>query len=50
MQEVIKSSLKRPLTGLVHVDEFIIGGPEKGKRGRSKGLKKLVLVSLEILD
>jgi hypothetical protein len=50
IQEVMKSSLKSPLTGVVHVDEFIIGGPEEGKRGRSKGLKKLVVVSLEILD
>jgi hypothetical protein len=50
IQEVMKSSLKSPLTGMVHVDEFIIGGPEEGKRGRSKGLKKLVVVSLEILD
>ena len=46
----MKSSLKSPLTGLVHVDEFVIGGPEEGKKGRSKGLKKLVVLAVEILE
>lgn len=50
IQQAMASSLKSPLTGTVHVDEFIIGGPEPGKKGRSKGLKKLVVVSLEILE
>jgi hypothetical protein len=50
LQQVMKSSLKSPLTGLVHVDEFVIGGPEEGKKGRSKGLKKLVVLAVEILD
>ena len=50
LQQVMKSSLKIPLTGLVHVDEFVIGGPEEGKKGRSKGLKKLVVLAVEILE
>lgn len=50
IQEVMKSSLKFPLTGVVHVDEFVIGGPEEGKKGRSKGLKKLIILAIEILD
>lgn len=35
------------LTGEVHVDEFYIGQPEEQKRGRSKGEKRLVVVTLE---
>jgi hypothetical protein len=50
VQQVMKSSLKSPLTGLVHVDEFVIGGPEEGKKGRSKGFKKLVVLAVEILE
>lgn len=50
VQQVIKSSLKSPLTGLVHADEFVIGGPEEGKRGRSKGAKKLIVLALEIVE
>lgn len=50
VQQVMESSLKSPLTGLVHVDEFVIGGPEEGKKGRSKGLKKLVVLAVEILE
>jgi hypothetical protein len=50
LQQVMKSSLKSPLTGVVHVDEFVIGGPEKGKKGRSKGLKKLIVLAVEILE
>jgi len=50
VQQVMKSSLRSPLAGIVHVDEFVIGGPEKGKKGRSKGLKKLIVLTLEILE
>jgi hypothetical protein len=49
LQQVMKSSLNSPLTSVVHVDEFVIGGPEKGKRGRSKGLKKLIVWRLKLL-
>jgi hypothetical protein len=34
------SSLNHPLTGTIYVDEFMAGGPEENKKGRSKGLKK----------
>jgi len=50
VQQVMKSSLKSPLTVLVHADEFVIGGPEEGKRGRSKGAKKLIVLALEIVE
>uniref|UniRef100_UPI0040481B58 IS1595 family transposase n=1 Tax=Mariniflexile sp. TaxID=1979402 RepID=UPI0040481B58 len=50
LQQVMKSSLKTPLTGVVHVDEFVIGGPEEGKKGRSKGLKKLIVLAVEIVE
>jgi ISXO2-like transposase domain/Transposase zinc-ribbon domain len=50
LQEVMKSSLKMPLKGIVHADEFVVGGPEEGKKGRSKGLKKLVVLTVEILE
>lgn len=50
VQLAMRSSLKSPLTGMVHVDEFVIGGPEEGKKGRSKGLKKLIVLAIEILE
>jgi hypothetical protein len=50
VQQVMKSSLRSPLTGLVHADEFVIGGPEEGKKGRSKGLKKLIVLAVEIVE
>lgn len=50
VQEAMKSSLRNPLTGLVHADEFVIGGPEEGKKGRSKGDKKLIVLAIEILE
>lgn len=50
VQKAMASSLKYRLTGTLHVDEFMIGGVEQGKRGRSKGLKKLVVLCLEILE
>lgn len=50
LQQVMQSSLNSPLTGLVHVDEFVVGGAEEGKKGRSKGLKKLIVLAIEILE
>jgi hypothetical protein len=50
VQEAMKSGLTSPLTRTVHADEFVIGGPEEGKKGRSKGLKKLIVLAIEILD
>ena len=50
VQQAMASSLKHPLSGTIHVDEFFIGGPEEQKRGRSKGSRKLVVLALEILE
>lgn len=50
VQQAMASSLKHPLTGLVHIDEFMIGGSEEQKRGRSKGKKKLIVLALEIVE
>lgn len=50
IQQAMQSSKQHPINGIVHVDEFYIGGAEEGKRGRSKGDKKLVVVALEIVD
>ena len=50
IQQAMASSLQYPLEGLVHVDEFMIGGPEEQKRGRTKGAKKLIVIVLEVLD
>lgn len=50
VQEAMKSSIQSPLKGTVHADEFVIGGPEEGKKGRSKGLKKLIVLAIEILE
>lgn len=50
LQQVMKSSLKSPLTGVVYVDEFVVGGPEVEKKGRSKGLKKLIVLAVEIVE
>lgn len=49
IQQAMQSSLQNPLKGLVHVDEFWVGGPEEQKRGRSKGSKKQVVLALEIV-
>lgn len=47
IRESMQSSGQHPLTGEVHVDEYIIGGKEKGKPGRSLGKKKPVLLMME---
>ncbi|MGI8583391.1 MAG: IS1595 family transposase [Chitinophagaceae bacterium] len=46
-QEAMKSSGKHLLDTKVEVDELLIGGPEKDKRGRTKGEKKLVVIAVE---
>ena len=50
IQQAMQSSKLHLINGIVHVDEFYIGGEEEGKRGRSKGDKKLVVVALEIVE
>ncbi len=36
----MESSGKYPMDGIVHVDEFVLGGVEQGKIGRSYDSKK----------
>lgn len=48
LQQAFASSGKNPLTGQVHIDEFVTGGPEKGKPGRSDGKKKKTLIMVEV--
>jgi hypothetical protein len=48
IQQTFESSGKNPLTGEVHIDEFVTGGPEKGKPGRSYGKKKKTLIMVEV--
>ena len=50
IQQAMQSSGYYPLNGVVHVDEFYVGGEEKGVIGRGKGKKRLVIVALEILE
>lgn len=42
VREAIKSSENNPIDGIVHVDEFVVGGHEESKQGRSYGKKKSV--------
>jgi len=51
IQQAMSSSKQNPLTGEVHVDEFLIGQYESGKQGRSNDSKKrLVIIALEIIN
>jgi len=44
VREAMKSSGKHPIKGVVHIDEFVIGGKEEGKVGRSYNTKKKKVV------
>jgi len=50
VRQAMKSSKQHPMKGKVEVDEFVIGGPEEGKKGRSQGKKKLVVLGIECDD
>jgi len=54
MQKVriaMKSSQKYPLSKLVHVDEFTVGGKEEGKQGRSyDSKKKKAVIAVELSE
>jgi predicted RNA-binding Zn-ribbon protein involved in translation (DUF1610 family) len=54
MQKVrgaMKSSENHLLTGVVHVDEFVVGGKEDGKQGRSYDTKKKkAAIAVELTD
>ena len=49
IQKAMRSSGKYLLDGDIHVDECWVGGHEQGKKGRSQGNKKIVVVALEIV-
>lgn len=47
----MKSSQKYPLSEVVHVDEFVVGGKEDGKQGRSYDTKKAkAVIAVELTD
>jgi transposase-like protein len=51
VQQAMKSSGNNPLEGVVHVDEFEIGTPQKGEQGRSASDKKMrVVIAVEERD
>ena len=51
VQQAMKSSGNHPLEGVVHVDEFEIGTPQKGEQGRSASDKKMrVVLAVEERD
>lgn len=51
VREAMKSSGNQPMDGNVHVDEFVIGGKEQGKVGRSyNAKKKKVVCAVQLTD
>ncbi len=49
VRKAMESSQKWPLSELVHVDEFVVGGYEEGKKGRSYNTNKTkVIVGVEL--
>ena len=51
VREAMKSSGNNPMDGEVHVDEFVVGGREKGKVGRSyHSKKKKVVCAVSLTD
>jgi hypothetical protein len=47
VMKAMQSSDNYLLTGKIDVDEFFVGGQEKGKKGRGKENKKLVVLAIE---
>ena len=51
VREAMKFSENHPMKGNVHIDEFVVGGYEKGKSGRSyDSKKKKVVTTVELTD
>jgi len=51
VREAMKSSGNYPMSGNIHVDEFVVGGKEKGKVGRSyDSKKKKAVCAVELTD
>lgn len=51
VREAMSSSENYPMDGNVHVDEFVVGGKEEGRVGRSyDGKKKKMVCAVELTD
>lgn len=51
VREAMSSSRNSPMDGSVHVDEFVLGGYDQGKVGRSyQGKKKKAVTAVELTD
>ena len=51
VREAMKSSGNNPIDGIVHIDEFVVGGYEESKQGRSYDSKKKKSVcAVELTD
>jgi len=51
VRKAMKSSQKYPLSEIVHVDEFTVGGKEDGKQGRSyDSKKKKAVIAVELSE
>jgi transposase-like protein/predicted RNA-binding Zn-ribbon protein involved in translation (DUF1610 family) len=51
VRKAMESSKKYPLSKLVHVDEFVVGGMEEGKKGRSYNTNKTkAVVAVELCE
>ena len=51
VREAMKSSGTQPMEGSVHIDEFVVGGKEEGKVGRSyDSKKKKIVCAVELSD
>jgi len=49
--EAMKSSENYPMDGNVHIDEFVVGGREKGRVGKIyDSKKKKIVTTLELTD
>ena len=44
----MNSILISTLTMIFHVDKFVIGVSEESKKGRSKGLNKLIILAIVV--
>lgn len=51
VREAMASSGNHPMDGTVHVDEFVLGGKEEGKTGRSyDSKKKKIVTAVQLTD
>lgn len=51
IREAMKSSKNYPMDGNIHIDEFVVGGKEEGKVGRSyDSKKKKAVCAVELTD